>query len=57
MRLRRAWYSNHTLGRDPGEGDLAQSAALTISQLLDLFDDRAVLVKVLSLEFGRCCYM
>lgn len=50
-RLSGSWNSNHSLGSDPGECDLAGSTSLAGSKLLNLLDDQLILVEVFSLEF------
>lgn len=54
LRLSGARNGNESLGSDPREGDLWQGAPLADGELLDLFDNGLVLVKVLSLELGGC---
>ena len=47
-----SWDSNHSLGSNPSECDLADFAALASSDSLDCLHNFLVLVEVLALEFG-----
>lgn len=54
LHLSRTRDSNHTLGGNPSECDLTDSATLTNSQLLNLLNNSLVPEEVLTLEFRRC---
>lgn len=52
--LRRTRDCNHTLGGNPSECDLTDTAALPNSKLLNLLNNGLVLEEILTLELGRC---
>ena len=49
-RLRSTWDWDHALLSYPSQSDLGQSAALTLSKLLNFLDDSLVVVEVLALK-------
>ena len=50
LRFRGSRNSNHPLSGNPGKSDLRQGAASCCCKLLDLVNNRLVLVEVLALE-------